>query len=98
MCSETDFTQEKSNFHATTRIPSSSLLFAAALSLNGRIPVMGRRNGQDKSIFGTPHNELKCVLSIKESKFNEKNGLKFSHLLRVGPRVLNFPPPYGQSG
>ena len=34
VCSETDFTQEKSNFHPTSRIPSSSLLFAAALSQN----------------------------------------------------------------
>ena len=32
MCSETDLTQEKSHFHPTTRIPNSSLLFAAALS------------------------------------------------------------------
>ena len=38
-CSETDFTQEKSHFHPTTRIPNSSLLFAAALSQNGRIAV-----------------------------------------------------------
>ena len=39
MCSETDFTQEKSHFHLRTRIPNSSLLFAAALSQNGRIAV-----------------------------------------------------------
>ena len=32
MCSETDFTQEKSHFHPTARIPNSSLLLAAALS------------------------------------------------------------------
>ena len=31
MCSETDFTQEKSDFHPTSRIPNSSLLFTAAL-------------------------------------------------------------------
>ena len=39
MCFETDFTQEKSHFHPTSRIPHSSLLFAAALSQNGRIAV-----------------------------------------------------------
>ena len=35
-----------------------------------------------KCIFGTPHNEIKCVLSIKESNL-ERNGSKFSHLLTV---------------
>ena len=39
MCSETDFTQEQSYFHLTSRIPNSSSLFAAALSQNGRIAV-----------------------------------------------------------
>ena len=39
MCSETDLTQEQSYFHPTSRIPNSSLLFAAALSKNGRIAV-----------------------------------------------------------
>ena len=39
MCSETDITQEISHFHPTIRIPNSSLLFAAALSQNGRIKV-----------------------------------------------------------
>ena len=33
-CSETDFTQEKSHFHPTTRIPNCSKLLAAALSQN----------------------------------------------------------------
>ena len=31
MCSETDFTQGKSHFHPTSRIPNSPLWFAAAL-------------------------------------------------------------------
>ena len=39
MCSETDFTQEKSHFHPTSIIPNSSFLFAAALSQNCRIAV-----------------------------------------------------------
>ena len=53
-------------------IPNSFLLFAAALSLNGRIAVQGRRNGPEKSIFAIPHNEMKCVLSIIESYSIEK--------------------------
>ena len=32
MCSETDFTQEKSHLHPTTRIPNSCFLLAVALS------------------------------------------------------------------
>ena len=51
MGSETE-TQEKSHFHLTSRIPNSSLLFAAALSQNCRIVVQWRR----KCIFETPHN------------------------------------------
>ena len=39
MCSETDFTQEKSHFHPTSSIPNSSLLFAAAQSQNHRTAV-----------------------------------------------------------
>ena len=33
--------------------------------------------------FETPHNQLKCVLSIKETNFNAKMGKKFSHLLMI---------------
>ena len=29
--------------------------------------------GSKKCIFETPYNEIKCVLSVKESNFNEKN-------------------------
>ena len=32
-------------------------------------------------------NEMRCVLGIKESKFNEKNRSKFSHLLTVTAEV-----------
>ena len=40
-------------------------------------------SGIVKCIFGPLHNEIKCVLSIKESNFNETNGSTFSHLLMV---------------
>ena len=52
-----------------------------------------------KCIFETPHNEIKCVLSIIESYSSEKNGSKFSHLLTVRtagaapPRAPSPPPP-----
>ena len=52
----------------------SSLLLAVALPQNGRVAVWQTRNGLEKWIFETPHNEKKYVLSIKESNFNEKNG------------------------
>ena len=37
-----------------------------------RIAVKWRRKGHEKCILETPHNELKCILASKESKFNEK--------------------------
>ena len=40
--------------------------------------------------------EIRCVLGIKESKFNRKNRLKFSHLLTVRAEVAAHPHPYGQ--
>ena len=35
-----------------------------------------------------PHDEIKCVLSIEGSNFDEKNGTKFSHLPMVGAEGL----------
>ena len=49
-----------------------------------------------KCIFETLHTEIKCVLSVKESNFNEKKRSKFSHLLTVGAEVADLPPLYGQ--
>ena len=43
--------------------------------------------------FETPHNETKCVLSVKESNFIEKENSKFSHLLTVRAEVADPPPP-----
>ena len=42
--------------------------------------------------FETPHNEIKCVLGIKESKFNGKIGQNYYICLRSGPRWLTPPP------
>ena len=46
--------------------------------------------------FETPHNKIECVLSVKESNFNERKGSKFSHLLTVRAEVADAPLPYGQ--
>ena len=40
-------------------------------------------------------NEIKSVLSVKESNFNEKRS-KFSHLLTVRAEVADAAPPYCQ--
>ena len=48
-----------------------------------------------KGIFETPHNEIKCVLSILESYSIEQMGQNFQICLRSGPTGLT-PPPYGQ--
>ena len=44
------------------------------------------------AFFETLHNEIKCVMSIKESNFNEKIDQNFHICLRSGPRGLNPPP------
>ena len=92
MCSETKFTQEKCNFHPT--IKSSIPPFTAAQGT----PVppddhLQPQKGHEKYIFETIHNEIKCVLSIKESKFQSKSGLDFHICLQwPGPRWLTPPP------
>ena len=52
--------------------------------------------GHEKCIFETPHNEIKCVLSAKESNFNGKK-IKISHLLTVRAKVADPPPPLAVS-
>ena len=96
MCSETDFTQEKSHFHPTAS--NSSLLFVAAVTKwsASDIAEPTKLKGREKSMFETPYNEIKCVLSTKESDFNGKNGSKFSHLLTVRADGANPLPPYSQ--
>ena len=43
--------------------------------------------------FETPGNEIKCVLSIKESKFNEKMGQNFYITLTDRAEGADSPPP-----
>ena len=76
MCSETDFTQEKVNFHATSGIPNSSSYCCCPPDdhLQEAGPSFWQpRKGHEKCIFETLQNEIKCVLSVKESNFNKKN-------------------------
>ena len=63
-------------------VNASAILLAVALPQNGPV-------GHEKCIFETPHNEIKCVLSIIESYSIEKNGSKFSHLLTVKAKVAD---------
>ena len=60
-------------------------------------PVKPEHQRHQKCIFETPHNEIKCVLSIIESYSIEKNGSKFSHLLTVRADGADPPTPYGQA-
>ena len=50
----------------------------------------------EKCIFETLHNETKCVLSVKESNFNEKKDQNFHICLWSGLRWLTSPSLYGQ--
>ena len=44
-----------------------------------------------KCISETPHNEIKYVLSVKESNFNGRNGSTFSHMLTVSLTAKYLP-------
>ena len=75
MCSETYFTQEKFNM----AVYMLKCTFSHSLWVGRRLVVCPcgpsfwqPRKGHEKCIFETLHNEIKCVLSIKESNFNEK--------------------------
>ena len=48
------------------------------------------RKGHEKRIFETLHNEIKCVLSVKESNFKNQN-FHFGHEIRI------FIPKIGQN-
>ena len=43
-----------------------------------------------KNIFETPHNEIRCVISIKESNFNVKLGQNFHICLWSGPIFVYY--------
>ena len=73
-----EFYARKGHFHTTIRITNSSLQLDAALSQNGQIAVWWQRQkGHEKCISETPHKEIQCVLSTKESNFNARIGQHF---------------------
>ena len=83
MCSETEFTQEKVNFHATSRIPNSSSHCCCPPDdhLQEAGPSFWQpRKGHDRCIFETPHYKTKWV---SKNRILMKKGSKFSHLLTV---------------
>ena len=85
MCSATDFTKEKGNFHPTTGWSFAKGRPLRMIIRKRQFPPndhLQPRKGHDKSIFETLHYEMKCVLSMKESNVNEKMD-QISHLLTV---------------
>ena len=110
MCSETDFIQEKVKFHSTTGIPNSSPYCCCPRDdhlqepgpsrssfAKGRPLILTTTRGHEKCIFDTLHNEIKCVLIVKESNFNEKKDPNFHICIWSEPRGLTARPPYSQS-
>ena len=89
MYSEKDFTQEKSHFHPTSLIPDPSSCHGY-----GWIAEKWRRKGHEKCIFETPHNEIKCVLSIKELNFNDKRIKIFTSGLTPPPLTISLAEKY----
>ena len=76
-----------------TRIPNSS--FCCCCPPDDHLQEAGPsfcqpQKGQEKCIFETLHNEIECVLSIKESNFNEK----ISYLLMVRQNISSLTPPF----
>ena len=51
---------------------------------------MTTTEGHEKCIFETLHNEMQCILSVKESNFNEKKNQNFHICLRSGPTGLTL--------
>ena len=62
----------KGNFHQTTGIPNSSS-YCCCLPVQHLQEAGPSQKVHEKCIFETLHNEMKCVLSVNESNFNENN-------------------------
>ena len=89
--------KKKSHFHPTTKIPNSSLLFAAALSLNGRIAVREAQRARKKH-FWYPSQWRKMCFEYQRIKFQWKKWVKifkFDYGKGRGGWPPH-PPPYGQ--
>ena len=90
MCSETDFTQKRqfSGWLFARGRPLWIIIYKRPVPPHDHLRP---QKGHEKCIFETLHNEIRCVLSVKESNFNEKNGSKFSHLLTVRAEITDPP-------
>ena len=92
MYPETDLHKKKVIFIQLLKSPIPPLNdhLQEAAPLDDYLP---RQKGHEKCIFETLHNEMKCVLSIKEPNFNEKMGQNFHICLWSGPTGLTPHPP-----
>ena len=61
----------KGNFHQTTGIPNSSS-YCCCLPVQHLQEAGPSQKVHEKCIFETLHNEMKCILSVKESNFHKK--------------------------
>ena len=91
MCSRMDFTPEKIIFIQLQEIPTPPYWRCCSVTKRSDSGVAEALKAL-KMHFGTPHNEIKCVLSIIESYSIEKYGSKFSHLLTVRAALADPPP------
>ena len=74
LCSETDFTQEKGDFHPITRIPKSIIPFSEWSVARGWPSFWQPQKGHEKCTFETLHNnEINCVFEYQRIKFQWKN-------------------------
>ena len=96
MCSDPDFTQEKVIFIQLQKSPLLLTAYCCSVTkrLDSGINVRGVEDMKN-CIFEIPHGDIKCVLSIKGSNFNEKKDQHFHIYLRSGPRLT--PPSPLQS-
>ena len=111
MCSETDITEEKVNFHATTGIPNSSSYcrcpsddhlqeggFFGSSFARGRPLILTTTKGAWKMHFWDSSQWDKMGFECQRIKW--KKDKNFHICLRSGPRWLTPParpfPPYGQ--
>ena len=85
---ESDFTQEKKSFSSNYQNPLFLLLLCHKMV--GKQCSRGIKicKTSEKCTFETPHNELNCILGIKDSNFNTKMGQNFNIRLRSGLRGL----------
>ena len=76
MPSETDFTQVEGNFLDDYLHEVGLSRFSVARGRSLWMIICNHEKEIKNAFFETLHNEIKCVMSIKESNFNENNWFK----------------------